>query len=288
MVVTRSQAQSHLPSHPQSHAIDRKPLHPLTKPNRCDPCPGPSIGSGKKPGATQSKPAVCWPNRCSSVTPAGPGRSRLMRPFREGLPRRRTGDSGRNDGRAGQRRPVGAGLVHETDACVRRQPAPVRDGGRRVTGTAGAKRRNATAFDSPDAVVAPASAAPDDDNRPVASLAEPADITRRADPATGRIDGRPNRRGRRAVRPSGGRGGGAPRQPQCSTLSMLAHHYQRCDEPVFGFLGSSCAGLSLSARIALVALRDRIAFCVPARCRFAARSPERSMSVGGALIRVPA
>ena len=34
MVVSRSQAQSHPPSHPQSQAIRRKPLHLLTTPNR--------------------------------------------------------------------------------------------------------------------------------------------------------------------------------------------------------------------------------------------------------------
>ena len=47
MDVTESQAQSHLPSHPQSHAILRKPLTPLTEQDQYDRCPGPSTGSGK-------------------------------------------------------------------------------------------------------------------------------------------------------------------------------------------------------------------------------------------------
>ena len=45
----------------------------------------PDIAPHKKPGATPRKPAVFRPNRCSSVTPTGRGRSRLNFPSRKGV-----------------------------------------------------------------------------------------------------------------------------------------------------------------------------------------------------------
>lgn len=45
---------------------------------------------GEKPGAPPANLTVCWPNRRSSVTPAGPGRSRPNLPA-EGCARRRPG-----------------------------------------------------------------------------------------------------------------------------------------------------------------------------------------------------
>ena len=53
MSVTESQAPSQPLSHPQSHFCICKPLIPLTKLNTYDPCTGPGIVSGKKPGATR-------------------------------------------------------------------------------------------------------------------------------------------------------------------------------------------------------------------------------------------
>ena len=46
MVVTRSQAPSHLPSHPQSHSILREPLISLTRPNTT--IQAPSRGKGRE------------------------------------------------------------------------------------------------------------------------------------------------------------------------------------------------------------------------------------------------
>ena len=93
MVVSRSQVQSHLPSHPQSQAILRKPLRPLTNPRPCDPCPGPRVGSGKKPGATRRNLRFRGATRVPSSRPS-PGRSRLDASLREG-------------GRTRRRRPPG-------------------------------------------------------------------------------------------------------------------------------------------------------------------------------------
>ena len=105
MVVTRSQAQSHLLSHPQSQAILRKPLHPLTKPHPRDPCPGPSMGAGK----SRERPAeTCGFAARQGVPPSrlSPGRSRLDLSLQEGG---RAGVAVRRSARVGavrQRRPV--------------------------------------------------------------------------------------------------------------------------------------------------------------------------------------
>jgi len=116
MVVTRSQAQSHLLSHPQSQAILRKPLHPLTKPHPRDPCPGPSMGAGKsreRPRANlrfagpTGVPPSHLPRRSlpadSSILEGG--RARHRRPP-VGSRRRRSPASGRGRRRTGGRSPA--------------------------------------------------------------------------------------------------------------------------------------------------------------------------------------
>ena len=70
------------------------------------------------PGATPANLTVCWPNWCSSVTPAGPGRSGHHASLREGLPPRRTGSRGGDPDTLG----VEAGTVAQHRAGHVEQP----------------------------------------------------------------------------------------------------------------------------------------------------------------------
>ncbi len=87
---------------PQRRRIgERRRCWPIALPGRSRQT---GIAPRVMPGATPSKTAVFWPNRCSSVTPTGRGRSRLHFSLREG-------------GRAGRRR-------SPSGTRRRRPPAP--------------------------------------------------------------------------------------------------------------------------------------------------------------------
>ena len=114
--VIKLQPQSHPESHSQPHVVPSKPLILLTKPDTYDPSMGSGIGSGVKRGATLAKLAFSGPGRCSSVTPAGPGRSPRNLPVPEGDRRLRR-----------QRTPTLPGGLPARIAAAYRHRAPTRE-----------------------------------------------------------------------------------------------------------------------------------------------------------------